>query len=242
LRKKTNIPRIGRKRTNLDAYMQDMSRVPLLNRDQTTELFKRLENGDGSAKDLLVRSNLRLVISIAKQYTQFDVPFEDLIQEGNIGLMKAIDKFDWRMGNALSTYARWWIKQSIMRHLTTQSRTIRLPAHIIEINRQKSRYRAKYLEEHGRLPSDDEIMKQLKISSKMFKASERSGKSLEHIDAAPDSDHVSRTVVPTKQDMHTAFDVVCDREIQHLIRATMASLPEKEAAILCLRFGIEEPG
>ena len=114
------------------AYLQEIGKVPLLTREEEVELAKRVQQGDEKAKEKMALANLRLVVSIAKRYKGLGLPLLDLIQEGNIGLMKAVEKFDWTKGYKFSTYATWWIRQAISRALADKSRTIRIPAHIIE--------------------------------------------------------------------------------------------------------------
>ena len=145
-------------------YFDEISRVPLLTKEEEVELAKRVEAGDKEAKEKLAEANLRLVVSIAKKYRGCGLPFLDLIQEGNLGLMKAIEKFDWRKGYKFSTYATWWIRQAILRAITNRSRTIRVPTHINELIRKIYQAERDYVKEHGEPPSLEELAEELDTS------------------------------------------------------------------------------
>ena len=142
-------------------YLKDIGKVPLLTAEQEVELAKRILNGDEEAKSKLCEANLRLVISIAKRYTGKNMQFLDLIQEGNIGLLKAVDKFDYTKGFRFSTYATWWIRQSITRAMADQARTIRIPVHMVETINKLGRVSKKLLQELGREPTLEELAKEL---------------------------------------------------------------------------------
>ncbi len=138
-------------------YFDEISRVPLLTKEEEVALAQRVEAGDEEAKKKLAEANLRLVVSIAKKYRGCGLPFLDLIQEGNLGLMKAVEKFDWRKGYKFSTYATWWIRQAILRAITNRSRTIRVPTHINELIRKIHQAEREHLKEHGTGPSLEEL-------------------------------------------------------------------------------------
>ena len=138
-------------------YLQEIGKVPLLTRDEEVELAKRIEKGDQKAREKLIKSNLRLVVSIAKKYLGRGLSFLDLIQEGNIGLMKTIEKFDWRKGYKFSTYATWWIRQSITRAIADQSRTVRIPVHMLKTIREMHEIKQKYIAENGEPPSREKL-------------------------------------------------------------------------------------
>ncbi len=142
-------------------YLKDIGKVPLLTAEQEVELAKRILDGDEEAKSKLCEANLRLVISIAKRYTGKNMQFLDLIQEGNIGLLKAVDKFDYTKGFRFSTYATWWIRQSITRAMADQARTIRIPVHMVETINKLGRVSKKLLQELGREPTLEELAKEL---------------------------------------------------------------------------------
>ena len=145
-------------------YLKEIGKVPLLTADEEIELAKRMEQGDEEAKKRLSEANLRLVVSIAKRYVGRGMLFLDLIQEGNLGLIKAVDKFDYRKGYKFSTYATWWIRQAITRAIADQARTIRIPVHMVETINKLIRVSRQLLQEYGREPTPDEIAKVMNIS------------------------------------------------------------------------------
>ena len=156
---------------NLDSYFKQIGRSPLLTREEEVELAKRIEAGDQQARAKMIESNLRLAVSIAKKYSKFGASFEDLIQESNIGLIKAVEKFDWRKGFKFSTYACWWIRQAITRHISSQRSTVRIPSHAVSISKNIKEMVDQYAEEFGHEPTIEEICKALNITQKMAKAS-----------------------------------------------------------------------
>ena len=145
-------------------YLKEIGKVPLLTADEEIEIAKRLEQGDESAKQKLAEANLRLVVSIAKRYVGRGMLFLDLIQEGNLGLIKAVEKFDYRKGFKFSTYATWWIRQAITRAIADQARTIRIPVHMVETINKLIRVSRQLLQEYGREPTPEEIAKEMGIS------------------------------------------------------------------------------
>ena len=145
-------------------YLKEIGKVPLLTADEEIEIAKRLEEGDESAKQKLAEANLRLVVSIAKRYVGRGMLFLDLIQEGNLGLIKAVEKFDYRKGFKFSTYATWWIRQAITRAIADQARTIRIPVHMVETINKLIRVSRQLLQEYGREPTPEEIAKEMGIS------------------------------------------------------------------------------
>ena len=145
-------------------YLKEIGKVPLLSADEEIELAKRMEKGDEEAKKRLCEANLRLVVSIAKRYVGRGMLFLDLIQEGNLGLIKAVDKFDYTKGYKFSTYATWWIRQAITRSIADQARTIRIPVHMVETINKLIRVSRQLLQTYGREPSPEEIAKEMGIS------------------------------------------------------------------------------
>ena len=145
-------------------YLKEIGKVPLLSAEEEIELAKRMEMGDESAKKRLAEANLRLVVSIAKRYVGRGMLFLDLIQEGNLGLIKAVEKFDYRKGYKFSTYATWWIRQAITRAIADQARTIRIPVHMVETINKLIRVSRQLLQELGREPTPEEISEEMKIS------------------------------------------------------------------------------
>ncbi|MGB9859361.1 MAG: sigma-70 family RNA polymerase sigma factor, partial [Moorellaceae bacterium] len=144
-------------------YLKEIGRIPLLTPEEEIELAKRMEQGDEEAKRKLAEANLRLVVSIAKRYVGRGMLFLDLIQEGNLGLIKAVEKFDWRKGYKFSTYATWWIRQAITRAIADQARTIRIPVHMVETINKLIRVSRNLLQELGREPTPEEIAKEMEI-------------------------------------------------------------------------------
>jgi len=147
-------------------YLRSIGRVPLLTREDEVRLAKRIEQNDMSAKNALIEANLRLVVSIAKRYSGRGLTLLDLIQEGNLGLIRAVEKFDWRRGFKFSTYATWWIRQAITRALADQSRTIRIPVHMVERMNRVSRAKRSLLQQNNREPSFEEIAELVEMTPK----------------------------------------------------------------------------
>jgi len=147
------------------SYLKSIGRVRLLTKEDEVRLAKRIEQNDMSAKNALIEANLRLVVSIAKRYTGRGLTLLDLIQEGNLGLIRAVEKFDWRRGFKFSTYATWWIRQGITRALADQSRTIRIPVHMVERMNRVQRVRRSLLQKNGREPTPEEIAVQVEMSA-----------------------------------------------------------------------------
>jgi len=151
--------------TGIKIYLREIGQIPLLTPDQEIELAAKIKKGDREARALMIRSNLRLVVKIAHDYANLGLPLLDLISEGNIGLMKAVERFDPAKGGKLSTYAAWWIKQSIKRALANQSKTIRLPVHLVDKISKMRRVSLQMSEELGREPTDDELGDEIGIAS-----------------------------------------------------------------------------
>src|SRR4029453_8528518 len=150
----------------LQLFLNEMARYPLLTAEEEVELAKRIERGDKEAKDRMINSNLRLVVSIAKKYQGTGLSLLDLIQEGIIGLIRAVEKFDWRRGFKLSTYATWWIRQAVQRGVANKSRTIRIPVHIADREQKIGRAERELMAKLGRPPTDEEVSEASKISLK----------------------------------------------------------------------------
>src|SRR5438309_2295535 len=151
--------------TGIKIYLREIGQIPLLTPEQEIELAAKIKKGDREARALMIRSNLRLVVKIAHDYANLGLPLLDLISEGNIGLMKAVERFDPAKGGKLSTYAAWWIKQSIKRALANQSKTIRLPVHLVDKISKMRRVSLQMSEELGREPTDDELGEEIGIAA-----------------------------------------------------------------------------
>src|SRR5437879_844459 len=151
--------------SGLNRYLQEIGRIPLLTPQQEVELAGKIKNGDAAARERMINANLRLVVTIARDYTNLGLPLLDLISEGNIGLTKAVERFDPAKGAKLSTYAMWWIKQSIKRALANQSKTIRLPVHLVDKLAKVRRVSLQMSDELGREPTDEELGEELGIAT-----------------------------------------------------------------------------
>jgi RNA polymerase primary sigma factor len=225
---------------SLRLYLREIGKVPLLTADQEVTLAKRIERGDPVAKRRMIESNLRLVVSIAKGYRGLGVPFLDLIQEGTLGLNRAVEKFDWRRGYKFSTYATWWIRQSVQRAVANHARTIRVPVHVVERQQKLGRAARRLEVELGREATKEEL-------------AEATGLPLQHIDEALGAAHASISLNQTvgADDEGELGDLFADREAadpfdeaeeslrRQGIRRALDALPERERRILELRFGFE---
>ena len=222
-------------------YLKEIGKVPLLSADEEIELAKRMEVGDEDAKKRLAEANLRLVVSIAKRYVGRGMLFLDLIQEGNLGLIKAVEKFDYRKGYKFSTYATWWIRQAITRAIADQARTIRIPVHMVETINKVSRTSRQLLQELGREPLPEEIAKEMKIPvervREIMKISQEPV-SLETPIGEEDDSHLGDFI----QDDHVMVPV--DAATQTLLREqlneAMDTLTDREQKVLRLRFGLDD--
>jgi RNA polymerase primary sigma factor len=225
---------------SLTLFMNSIGKHELLTAAEEVELAKRIERGDVEAKQRMINSNLRLVVSIAKRYRGHGVPFGDLIQDGVIGLNRAVEKFDWRKGFKFSTYATWWIRQACQRAIANQSRTIRVPAHVHERRVKLARLRREFEVQHGREPTPDEL-------------SELSQLELQHVEEALGAVEATVSLNQTvgNEDDGELGDLFSDPDAvdpveetgealrREAVRAAVASLPELERKILELRFGFD---
>ncbi len=229
--------------STLQTYFKQLSGGKLLTREQEVELSKKIEKGDTRSRDRMIESNLRLVISVAKKYQNRGASLEDLIQEGNIGLMKAVDKFDWRRGCRFSTYGCWWIRQAITRHLEDVGRTIRVPGHITGLYIKIKRLVEEYEHEFGTKPTDEEISEILGITLSQVKNVRSTNVSTVSLDATfPGSDsdapNMHRRI---EDDLAEAPDEILEkRELLDQVREVLVSLTPKEEKIIRLRFGLSE--
>jgi len=222
-------------------YLKEIGRVPLLTPDKEVELAKRMENGDEEAKRRLAEANLRLVVSIAKRYVGRGMLFLDLIQEGNLGLIKAVEKFDYRKGYKFSTYATWWIRQAITRAIADQARTIRIPVHMVETINKLIRVSRQLLQELGREPNPEEIAKEMNIS-------EDKVREIMKIAQEPVS---LETPIGEEEDSHLG-DFIEDQEarapaeeasftlLREQLDEVLKTLTDREQRVLRLRFGLDD--
>ncbi len=224
----------------LQLFLRETGRHPLLTAAQEVELAKRVERGDMEAKQRMIQSNLRLVVSIAKKYRNQGLPFLDLIQEGALGLIRAVDKFDWRRGHKFSTYATWWIRQAVDRALAEKARTIRMPGHIVERLKKMNRAERNLPTRLGREPSLEEIAEEASLpiqQARQVRAAARAATSLDQ----PVSD----------QDDAVLGDLVASEELlpeelvelslrSQALQQALAALGERERQVLALRYGLDD--
>ena len=227
----------------LTTYFKEVSKYPLLTKAEEVSLAKRIEAGDQNAKDQMVRSNLRLAISIAKKYHKSECSMEDLIQESNIGLIRAIEKFDWRKGFKFSTYACWWIRQAVTRHINMQRNTVRIPSHANSLSWKIKVMVDEYVEEFGAKPDNEEIAHALGVTVNLVEAAKQSYKlrNIISIDTPIGGDESSRTIKDIIPDTSETVEEKMDHEnLRNLIKSSLQSLTKREEQVLRLRFGIDE--
>jgi len=234
------VPELSGSADSLQLFLADVGRHKLLTASEEVTLAKRIERGDGLAKRRMIESNLRLVVSIAKGYRGLGVPFLDLIQEGTLGLNRAVEKFDWRRGFKFSTYATWWIRQSVQRAVANHARTIRVPVHVVERQQKLSRAARRLEVELGREATREEL-------------AEATGLPIQHVEEALGAAQASVSLNQTvgADDEGELGDLFADREAadpfdeaeeslrRQGIRRALDALPERERRILELRFGFE---
>lgn len=226
----------------LNQYFKDIKKIPLLTKSQEIELAKRIEAGDRKAKNIMIESNLRLVISIAKKYARYGSNIEDLIQESNLGLIKAVEKFDWRKGFKFSTYASWWIKQHATRYLTTNNSILDIPSHVIANSRKITKAIKEYNEEFGVDPTPEEISDLLGMELKHVQQAMDSikAKSALSIDM-PVSDENKRTLKDAlPSDQINALEMLERECVRNEIIKAFKKLSKREELVLRLRFGISD--
>jgi RNA polymerase primary sigma factor len=222
----------------LQLFLNEAGRYKLLTASEEVELAKRIERGDKEAKDLMINSNLRLVVSIAKKYQGHGISLLDLIQEGIIGLIRAVEKFDWRRGYKFSTYATWWIRQAVQRGVANKSRTIRIPVHIVEREQKISRAERELMARLERDPTDEEIAERAKLSLKHVKEVRSAARAVTSLDkpvgAEGDSsfaDLIAGESAEPSEEVHVSL-------AEEAVRTAVETLPERERAVVKLRFGM----
>ena len=222
-------------------YLKEIGKVSLLTADEEIELAKRMEQGDEEAKKRLAEANLRLVVSIAKRYVGRGMLFLDLIQEGNLGLIKAVEKFDYRKGYKFSTYATWWIRQAITRSISDQARTIRVPVHMIEQINKVVRESRQLMQKLGREPNDEEIAQQLGwpvARVKQVKNVAREPISLE-TPIGEEEDSQLGDFIEDKE-VENPANQTAYKMLQNQLHEVLSSLPEREQEVLKMRFGLDD--
>jgi RNA polymerase primary sigma factor len=223
----------------LDAYLRDIRRMPLLSADQEREVAARVVGGDPEARDQLARANLRLVVSIARGYAGKGLPLPDLIEEGNLGLLRAVEAFDPDMNTRFSTYASYWIKQSIRRALTGTSRTIRLPAHLQHLLSRWRRADAALREELGRPPADEEVACRLGLTGKKLRTVLRALRNQQAAPNGPGEERPSVDALLPDPRCKAPEVEVADEEEKRKALGLLDELDRRKALVLRLRFGLE---
>lgn len=222
-------------------YLKDIGRVPLLTGDQEIELAKRMEEGDEEAKRILSEANLRLVVSIAKRYVGRGMQFLDLIQEGNLGLMKAVEKFDYTKGFKFSTYATWWIRQAITRAIADQARTIRIPVHMVETINKQGRATRQLLQRLGREPSAEEIAEYLGCSVERVREIQKIAQdpvSLETPIGEEEDSHLGDFLEDEKS--LSPSEVAESKMLKEQLIQVLNTLTPREEKVLRLRYGLDD--
>ena len=220
-------------------YLKEIGQVKLLSAEEEIELAKRVSEGDKKAKDKLTEANLRLVVSIAKKYSGRGLHILDLIQEGNTGLIRAVDKFDYTKGNKFSTYATWWIRQAITRAIADQARTIRVPVHMVEVINKATRCNRKLVQELGREPTLEEIAAELNLPIEKIIEANRTAADTLSLDT-PVGDEEDTTIGSFVEDDNTLgpADATSNTLLAEALSEILGTLTEREADVLRMRFGM----
>jgi len=222
-------------------YLKEIGKVPLLTADEEVEIAKRMKAGDDEAKRQLAEANLRLVVSIAKRYVGRGMQFLDLIQEGNLGLIKAVEKFDYTKGFKFSTYATWWIRQAITRAIADQARTIRIPVHMVETINKLIRISRQLLQEYGREPTPEEIAKAMGISENKVREIIKIAQepvSLETPIGEEEDSHLGDFI--QDEDAPAPAEAASNALMKELLWEVLDTLTPREAKVLRLRFGLDD--
>ena len=220
-------------------YLKEIGQIKLLSAEEEVELAKRVSEGDQRAKNKLTEANLRLVVSIAKKYSGRGLHILDLIQEGNTGLIRAVDKFDWQKGNKFSTYATWWIRQAITRAIADQARTIRVPVHMVEVINKATRCNRKLVQELGREPTVEEIAKELNLPVEKIIEANRTAADTLSLDT-PVGDEEDTSIGSFVEDERTPgpADATSNAMLAEALKEILDTLTEREADVLRMRFGM----
>ena len=220
-------------------YLKEIGQVPLLSPEEEQELARRVADGDQKAKNKLTEANLRLVVSIAKKYSGRGLHILDLIQEGNTGLIRAVDKFDYTKGNKFSTYATWWIRQAITRAIADQARTIRVPVHMVEVINKATRCNRKLVQELGREPTLEEIAEELNLPIEKIIEANRTAADTLSLDM-PVGDEEDTTIGSFVEDDNTPgpVDATSNMLLAEALTEILGTLTDREADVLRMRFGM----
>lgn len=227
--------------TAINLYLREIGKVKLLTPAEEIELAARIKNGDAEARELMIKANLRLVVRIARDYEGLGLPLLDLISEGNIGLMKAVERFDPAKGGKLSTYGSWWIKQSIKRALANQSKTIRLPVHLVDKISKMRRAAVELQKIFGREPTDEELGEELEITASRVAQLRTAAIRPASLDA-PIGEEDSNTYAEVVRDENadTPYEQLEDKTVSGMLLGMVDGLDAREATILRYRFGLDE--
>jgi RNA polymerase primary sigma factor len=225
--------------TGLNRYLREIGRIPLLTSQQEIELAGKIKKGDAAAREHMINANLRLVVTIAHDYVNLGLPLLDLISEGNIGLTKAVERFDPAKGAKLSTYAMWWIKQSIKRALANQGKTIRLPVHLVDKVAKVRRVSLQMSEELGREPTDDELGEEIGIAGDKVTRLKSLGIRPASIDGPMgDDDSTEFGEVIGDEEAQTPFELLRDKNLLDEMDGLLDVLDKREQKIISQRFGL----
>jgi RNA polymerase primary sigma factor len=222
----------------LQLFLNEAGRWPLLTKEEEIALAKRIERGDAEAKERMINSNLRLVVSIAKRYQGHGLSLLDLIQEGIIGLIRAVEKFDWRRGFKFSTYATWWIRQAVQRGVANKSRTIRIPVHIADREQKIARAERTLAPKLGRQPTDEEIARQAKLPLKQLREVREAARAITSLDRpiGSESDSALGDLFASEQ-AQPEEELTVSLE-QDVLRRAVSQLPDREQEVLKRRYGL----
>jgi RNA polymerase primary sigma factor len=227
---------------SLQLFLNEMARYPLLTAKQEVELAKRIERGDLEAKHRMINSNLRLVVSIAKRYQGHNLGLLDLIQEGILGLIRAVEKFDWRRGYKFSTYATWWIRQAVQRGIANQTHTIRIPVHIAERERKVARAQARLTGRLGRSPTDEELAGEVGVPLERVTGLRQAARVVTSLDRpiGAEGEETLAAFLPA-EGAEEAFEEVHVSLLQETLRAALRVLPDLERQVVELRYLADPP-
>jgi RNA polymerase primary sigma factor len=221
-------------------YLKEIGRIPLLNREEEIRLAQQVEAGDAKAKQHLIDSNLRLVVSIAKKYIGRGMTFLDLIQEGNKGLIRAVEKFDWTKGFKFSTYATWWIRQAITRSIADQARTIRIPVHMVETINKLMRTSRRLMQELGREPTPEEIGAVMEMEPdkvrEILKIAQNTTSLESPVGDGEDDSTLGDFIADTRQ--KSPYELTTEQMLKENVEEVLSALSDREAKVLRMRFGL----
>lgn len=225
--------------SSLKLYLREISKTPLLTIQEEVELAERIKNGDGEARAHMIKANLRLVVKIAQDYSNYGLPVTDLISEGNIGLMKAVERFDPEKGGKLSTYAAWWIKQSIKRALANQSKTIRLPVHMVDKIAKMRRISSMLAETLGREPTNEELADEVGLPRRKLAMLKQASQRPTSLDAPiNDGEATEYGEIIRDEAAENPLDMLADKNLHGEIDGLLSMLDERERRIIDERFGL----